>query len=77
MQDLTPARARSEPVRNVLDMATLVATRHNPKIRAFYERRRERGKAPKLALTACRRKLLVILNAMLKTGQPWETRLPA
>jgi transposase len=66
-----------KPVRDVLDMATLVATRHNPKIRAFHARLREAGKAPKLALTACMRKLLVILNAMLKAGQPWETRQPA
>ena len=49
-------------------MATLVATRHNPIIRAFYERLRADGKAKKLAITACMRKLLVILNAMLASG---------
>jgi transposase len=61
-----------KPVRHVLDMATLVATRHNPKIRGFYARLQDAGKPPKLALTACMRKLLVILNAMLKAGKPWE-----
>jgi transposase len=66
-----------QPVRNALYMAVLVAARHNPKIRAFYQHLRERGKAPKLALTACMRKLLVILNALLKAGKPWEARLPA
>jgi len=66
-----------KPVRNVLYMATLVATRHNPKIGAFYRRLREAGKAPKLALTACMRTLLVILNAMLKAGKPWEARQAA
>jgi transposase len=55
----------------------MVAARHNPKIRPFHQHLRERGKAPKLALTACMRKLLVILNALLKAGQPWETRQAA
>ncbi len=55
-------------VRCALYMATLVASRHNPVIRAFYQRLRASGKAPKLALTAAMRKLLVILNAMLRDG---------
>jgi transposase len=53
-------------VRTALYMATLVATRHNPTIRAFYQRLRGAGKAKKVALTACARKLLSIINAMLK-----------
>ena len=54
-------------VRSALYMAALTAVRHNPKIRAFYDRLRQAGKPPKLALTAAIRKLLTILNAMLKT----------
>jgi transposase len=58
-------------------MATLVATRHNPVIRSFYQRLLANGKAKKLALTACMRKLLVILNTMLKDGTPWQPAHPA
>ena len=58
-------------VRAVLYMGTLVAVRHNPVLRAFYQRLRAAGKLPKVALTACMRKLLTILNAMLKHQQPW------
>jgi transposase len=53
-------------------MAALVATRKNPVIRAFYQRLCQAGKAKKLALTACMRKLLTILNAMLKSRTPWR-----
>ena len=59
-------------VRRSLYMATLVATKFNPIIRAFYERLLARGKEKKVALTACMRKLLVILNAMIRTNQPWR-----
>jgi transposase len=59
-------------VRSALYMATLVATRHNPIIKAFYERLLSKGKPKKVALIACMRKLLVILNAMLKHQQPWQ-----
>jgi transposase len=59
------------PVRAVLYMAALVARRRNPVIRAFYERRAA-GKPAKVALTACRRKLLVILNAIARSGTPWR-----
>lgn len=59
-------------VRAPLYMATLVATRCNPVIRAFYQRLCATGKAKKLALTACMRKLLTILNAMLKHHAPWR-----
>lgn len=62
-------------VRAALYMATLVATRHNPVIKAFYQRLLEAGKAKKVALTACMRKLLTILNAMIKHQQPWNPDL--
>jgi transposase len=53
-------------------MSTLVAVRYNPVFNAFYERLRAAGKAAKLALTACMRKLLTILNAMVKHHAPWQ-----
>jgi transposase len=59
-------------VRAVLYMSTLAAVRHNAVLKAFYERLRAIGKAPKVALTACMRKLLTILNAMLKHQTPWQ-----
>jgi transposase len=59
-------------VRSVLYMAALSATRFNPVIKAFYATLLSRGKDKKVALTACMRKLLVILNAMLHTQQPWR-----
>ncbi|MFC1937572.1 IS110 family transposase [Chloroflexota bacterium] len=59
-------------VRAVLYMATLVATRFNPAIRHFYLRLCSAGKRRKVALTACMRKLLTILNAMLKHHVPWS-----
>lgn len=60
------------PVRAALYMATLVATRFNPVIQAFYQRLCAAGKAKKVALTACMRKLLTILNAILKHRIPWQ-----
>ena len=59
-------------VRAALYMAALVATRRNPVIRTFYQRLCQAGKAKKLALTACMRKLLTILNAMVKSGTSWR-----
>jgi len=59
-------------VRSALYMATLVATRHNPVIKAFYQRLLNKGKSKKVALIASMRKLLTILNAMLKHGTPWR-----
>lgn len=59
------------PVRTALYMATLAAVRHNPVLRTFYRRLLAAGKARKVALVACMRKLLVILNAMLKHQTPW------
>jgi transposase len=61
-------------IRAVLYMGTLAATRFNPVIRAFYLRLCAAGKEQKVALTACMRKLLTILNAMAKTGTPWQPR---
>jgi len=59
-------------VRTILYMATLTATRCNPLIRQFYQRLCQAGKPAKVALVACMRKLLIILNALLRTGQPWK-----
>ena len=58
-------------------MSALVASRHNPVIRDFYQRLLARGKPKQSALTACMRKLLVILNAILKTNTPWQAPLSA
>lgn len=59
-------------VRRVLYMAALSASRHNPTIRSFYVRLIAAGKPEKVALTACMRKLLIILNAMMRDMQPWQ-----
>jgi transposase len=59
-------------VRTILYMATLSATRYNPVIREFYQRLRKAGKEAKVALTACMRKLLTILNAILRNAIPWR-----
>ena len=59
-------------VRAALYMGALVASRFNPVIRDFYQRLLAAGKPKKLALTACMRKLLVILNSMLKHRSPWR-----
>jgi len=64
-------------VRAVLYMATLAAIRCNPSIKAFYQRLRAAGKKPKVAIVACMRKLLTILNAMLKTKTPWCDKMAA
>jgi transposase len=64
-------------VRTTLYMATLCATRHNPAIREFYGRLVVSGKPKKVALTACMRKLLTILAAILRNRTPWQPRLLA
>ena len=61
-------------VRTVLYMGTLVATRFNPQIKAFYQRLLVAGKIKKVALTACMHKLLTILNAMLKHRTSWQVQ---
>ena len=63
-------------VRNVLYMAALVGVQYNPILKAFYERLRAKGKPAKVALVACMRKLLTILNAMVRTNTSWSTVVP-
>jgi transposase len=62
-------------VRAALYMAALVASRRNAVIRAFYKRLRNAGKAPKVALVACMRKLLTILNSMIKHKTRWSENI--
>lgn len=65
-------------VRNLLYMATLgAATKHNPVLKVYYQRLRAKGKPAKVALIACLRKLIVILNTMLARGQKWNPPDPA
>lgn len=59
-------------VRTALYMAALVGTRWNPTLKAFYGRLRAAGKLPKVALVACMRKLLIIVNAMIRDGRAWD-----
>jgi transposase len=61
-------------LRRVVYLAAVAAQRHNPVIRACYERLRTAGKAAKEALVACARKLLVILNAIQRDGSTWVDR---
>jgi transposase len=61
------------PVRAALYMAALVASKCNPVIHGFYQRLRAAGKPAKVALTACMRKLLTILNAIARSGMPWQS----
>lgn len=63
-------------VRSVLYMAVLSAKKHNPVIKAFYDRLLKNGKPKKVAITACMRKLLVILNAMARDNEPWRATEP-
>ena len=59
-------------VRSVLYMSTLVATRHNPLIQTQYRQLLKRGKLKKVALTACMKKFLTILNAMMRDKRPFR-----
>ena len=63
-------------VRAVLYMATLTAVRHHPRLRACYQRLRAAGKPPKVALTACLRKLLVLCNALCRQQTTWDPTMP-
>lgn len=63
-------------VREVLYMGTIAATRFNPSIRELYQRLLAKGKPKKVALTACMRKLLCVLNSMLKHRMPWRCSKP-
>lgn len=64
-------------VRRALYMAALTGSKHNPILRSHYDTLRKAGKPFKVALVACMRKLLTILNAMLRDKQPWKNPLPA
>lgn len=61
-------------VRSALYMATMNATVHNPAIKVFYDRLIKAGKLPMVAMTAAMHKLLTVINAILKSGNPWEDR---
>lgn len=63
-------------VRTALFMSSWSASRWNPVLRVFYQRLRANGKPPKVALVACMRKLLTILNAMLRDGREWDPSIP-
>jgi len=65
------------PVRQALSMAALVASRHNPVLRTFYQRLVAAGKPKKVALVAVMRKLLTILRAIVQQGRAWGDRPPA
>jgi transposase len=64
-------------LRRVLYMAALTASTHNPVIKAYYQRLRAAGKQHKVAVVACMRKLLTILNAMVKAKKPWDNSFTA
>ena len=57
-------------------MAALVASRRNPTLAAFYQRLRANGKPPTVALVAVMRKLVTVLNAMIKQRAPWNPNAP-
>lgn len=59
-------------VRTALYMAALVGSRFNPRLKRFYDSLRASGKTGKVALVACMRKLLIILNALLRDGERWD-----
>ena len=65
------------PVRTTLYMAALVGVRWNPALKVFYQRLRAHGKSAKVALVACMRKLLTILNAMVRSNTPWQATVAA
>ena len=59
----------------MLYMATLAATRYNPVVKRWYQKLLASGKPKKVAIVACMRKLLVVLNAMLKTKTRWQAQI--
>lgn len=61
-------------VRSALYMAILSACKFNPTIKRFYDRLTQRGKLPKVAMVACMRKLIIIMNAMMRDNSSWQTR---
>lgn len=70
-------RGGRSSVRTALYMAALVGVRRNDKLKAFFLRLKQQGKPFKVALTACMRKLLTILNTLVRTGQTWQAASPA
>ena len=68
-------RGGRNSIRRVLYMATLSATQHNPIIKQFYDNLCEKGKLKKVAIIACARKLLTILNAMVKNNSIWQPKI--
>ncbi|MCK4548134.1 MAG: IS110 family transposase [Candidatus Eisenbacteria sp.] len=74
MRGYRSIRGGRRDVRAALYMPTLTAIRHNPDIRRFYLRLTENGKKPKVAITACMRKMLITLNAMVKNNQTWVSQ---
>ena len=65
-----------DKVRSALYMAVLTAMRRQPQIKAFYERLVTAGKPKKVAIVACMHKLLTIMNAVIKSGKPWQENYP-
>ena len=61
-------------VRRVLYMATIVTIRHNPTIKAFYVHLKSKGKESKVAIVACMRKLVTILNLLVKSNKIWQIK---
>ncbi|MGH8307141.1 MAG: IS110 family transposase [Gammaproteobacteria bacterium] len=70
-------RGGRAPVRTALYLCVVAGLRCNPVLKAFYAQLKQRGKPSKLALTACSRKLLTMLNAMARNHQPWCTEIPS
>ncbi len=68
-------RGGRREIRRVLYMAALVGTRYNPVLKEFYQRLVAKGKVKKAAIVACMRKLLVILNSMIKDGTHWQVKM--
>lgn len=76
MRGLRRIKGGRKQVRNVLYMAALSASRYNPDIRNFYNRLRNGGKSYKVAITACMRKLLIIINSLVRDGRIWQENMP-
>ena len=68
-------RGGRHSVRTILFMATLTSVQHNPIIRRFYQHLVSLGKHKKVALTACIRKIVIMLNAMVRDGKMWNEKL--
>ncbi len=65
-------RGGSAPIRTVLYMAMLSAIQHNPMMKSFYQKLVAKSKHKKVALTACMRKMITILNAMVRDDKEWQ-----